>query len=706
MRWIHPGSVRLAVRAPLVLALAAAVTCAVLVADLATPERQQLLSFLTAERLALGILLVVPAWAGWVLQRYLEAERLRLSLAQATEIVQEAAHGEGTRRLDAQILPPAWARLIAAINDLAHRNALLRGDRDQILQTAQAAAELENSRLAGLLRQLDQAIIVCNADGNIVLYNAAASALFPTAVPPLGLGRPVHDFIDRRLISHALEKLRSPGATDAGARTQLLAGTSDGRRLRLRIALLASPHDGASLGQAMLLMADDVTQALRHDGRSLALFRELMAMSRSSLANIESAAAGISPDDASAAQATLVHTEAQRLAEQIDIVNRDVTGRVHRNWPLEAVRAADLRHLAARRLGQIVGVRVLDAGGEDAAWFQVDSFTLLEAAAMLAQRLHEEYGVDTLRVATRDGGAGAHSLDIGWQGVPMSTETAFTWQTDAFTLGGEDHPLSLAQVMERHAGRAWYERHAPTQTNWFRLAPGEPGDTAKGGPSSVRLPGNHDFSLLDWFAPARWSDEYRLDELALTAFDTETTGLDPNGGDEIIWLAGVRIVRGRLLESECFDTMIDPGREVPAAATRFHGIHSAQLAGWPGIGEALPRFWHFAGNSVLLGHNVAFDLRFLALKEAATGLRFDQPWLDTLQLAAVVFPSEPSQALETVAQRLGIEPGRRHSAWEDALTTARIYLRLVPLLAAMGIHTLGEARAASQATRYARLTYN
>ena len=108
---------------------------------------------------------------------------------------------------------------------------------------------------------------------------------------------------------------------------------------------------------------------------------------------------------------------------------------------------------------------------------------------------------------------------------------------------------------------------------------------------------------------------------------------------------------------------------------------------------------------MLVGHNVAFDLRFLQLKEAATGVRFDHPVLDTLLLASVAQPDEASHSLEAIAARLGVTVSARHSAAGDALTTAQVFLKLLPLLAQRGILTLAQAREAAEASYYARLRY-
>ena len=108
---------------------------------------------------------------------------------------------------------------------------------------------------------------------------------------------------------------------------------------------------------------------------------------------------------------------------------------------------------------------------------------------------------------------------------------------------------------------------------------------------------------------------------------------------------------------------------------------------------------------MLVAHNAAFDMRFLQLKEASDGVRFDQPVLDTLLLSAWLQPNQESHGLEAIAERLGVAVIGRHTALGDAMVTAEVFLRLVPLLQAKGIHTLGQARAAAQQTYHARLRY-
>jgi DNA polymerase-3 subunit epsilon len=167
----------------------------------------------------------------------------------------------------------------------------------------------------------------------------------------------------------------------------------------------------------------------------------------------------------------------------------------------------------------------------------------------------------------------------------------------------------------------------------------------------------------------------------------------------------VRVVNSRLLREEVFDQLVDPRRVVPAASTRFHGITSEMLLGQPPIETALGRFCQFAADTILVGHNVAFDMRMLQMKEKISKVVFVNPVLDTLLLSAVIHPAHSDHHLEALARLLGVSIVGRHTALGDALVTGEIFLKMIPLLAKNGIFTLREALTASRKTYYARLKY-
>jgi DNA polymerase-3 subunit epsilon len=201
------------------------------------------------------------------------------------------------------------------------------------------------------------------------------------------------------------------------------------------------------------------------------------------------------------------------------------------------------------------------------------------------------------------------------------------------------------------------------------------------------------------------SGEVLLDALRYVVFDTETTGLNPSEGDEIISIAAVAIVGGRILHKEFYDQLVDPERELKASSIKVHGITPELLAGQPKIGEVLPEFSSFAHDAVLVAHNAAFDMRFLKNKEQSTGVRFQQPVLDTLLLSSVLHPTQTSHSLDTLLERYGIKESGRHTALGDALMTAELFLKLLPQLKARGLTTLSMVLEASRKSPLARIKF-
>jgi DNA polymerase III subunit epsilon len=126
------------------------------------------------------------------------------------------------------------------------------------------------------------------------------------------------------------------------------------------------------------------------------------------------------------------------------------------------------------------------------------------------------------------------------------------------------------------------------------------------------------------------------------------------------------------------------------------------VADAPPLDVVLPAFLRFVGGAVLVGHQVSFDLRFLAVEADRLGLPpvgLTHPVLDTRLLSEVVHGPLGAHGLDAVADRLGVAVRGRHSALGDALATAEIFVRLVELLRRRGVRTLGEAIEASRRAR-------
>ena len=225
-------------------------------------------------------------------------------------------------------------------------------------------------------------------------------------------------------------------------------------------------------------------------------------------------------------------------------------------------------------------------------------------------------------------------------------------------------------------------------------------DTHGLSPSAAR-PLVFDFELLERQGEGPLTDR-PLAEIPYVVFDTETTGLEPTR-DELVQIAAVRVVNGRLVAGEAMDTLVDPGRRIPAQASRVHGITDDQVVGAPPIPDAVARLHGFAQDAVLVAHNAPFDLGFLKRQEAAIGARFDHPVLDTVLLSAVLFGTNEAHNLDALCQRLSIEIAaeRRHTALGDAEATAAALCAMIPMLQGRGFVTLREVL--RETRRYGRL---
>jgi DNA polymerase-3 subunit epsilon len=460
-------------------------------------------------------------------------------------------------------------------------------------------------------------------------------------------------------------------------------------------------------------MLDNVTRDFEEETLRDQLLHGLTERSRSSLANIQAAVEMLSLPDLEPAMRgrflSVVREEVGAMSERVTDLTQRTTQGLKTRWPLEEMLGADFLFAAQQRVESYCKRKVSIETLDSSVWLRVDSFTLIQALGYLAERLVDEFQIKFLRIRLQTV-SGRAQLDLIWNGQVMSTETMMSWEMDSMRFGAESTPLTVRDVVERHGGEMWFERERVRHEAFFRfLLPladaQEHLERSQILQHNDSRPEYYDFDLFQVTEEGHALDDRPLAELSYTVFDTETTGLNPSGGDEIIQIGAARIVNNKLLRQESFEQLVDPGRLIPAASIPIHGITQDMVKGKPRIGEVLPAFHLFAQDTVLVAHNAAFDLRFLQLQEASTGLAFHHPVLDTLLLSAVVHPNQESHRLEAIAERFNITVLGRHTALGDAIVTAEVLLRLIPLLQEMGITTMRQAREAAQKTYYARLKY-
>lgn len=185
------------------------------------------------------------------------------------------------------------------------------------------------------------------------------------------------------------------------------------------------------------------------------------------------------------------------------------------------------------------------------------------------------------------------------------------------------------------------------------------------------------------------------------SIDVETTGLDRRR-DAIVSIAAVEIDGLSPVDPPALDTLVAPGRGIPAAATAVHGITDAMVGAAPPIGRLLPVIVELCAGAVVVGHHVGFDVAMLRRAARACGHTLPPlAWLDTWRMAAALDPRLAHRDLADIARRLGVDADayRRHDALGDARLAARLFVRLADRYAELGHATLGAVEAMSRRWR-------
>ncbi len=174
--------------------------------------------------------------------------------------------------------------------------------------------------------------------------------------------------------------------------------------------------------------------------------------------------------------------------------------------------------------------------------------------------------------------------------------------------------------------------------------------------------------------------------------DTETTGFEPHDGDRIVEIGAIELI-GHVPTGRTYHQYINPMRSMPAGAFGVHGIGpdlleppqpaapgQVILRDKPVFADIAQTFLDFVGDSKMVIHNAAFDMKFL---NAELGwlkrplLPMDQS-LDTLAIARRKFPGSPA-SLDALCRRFGIDNSNRtlHGALLDSEILAEVYLELI-----------------------------
>ncbi|WP_157211966.1 3'-5' exonuclease [Sinorhizobium sojae] len=556
--------------------------------------------------------------------------------------------------------------------------AALSETRNALAETvARETARLssDNQKLEQLLADVAPAVLLCTGRHHLAFYNTSAQEMLATAETPVCLGRSLFDYLSDGALRSAYQRLVDMNTPDAVL--EFVCTASRRRRLAGRMRLTGgTPHDAG----AYVLTLRDVTEELAACARRDVLLSDVFSTIRPAIEMLKERADRLDVASGAATGALLAHDimgldlAVQALESRFENCQSD-------GWPMAWMDASELAHQVQRELSAS-GIAVeIDTDLLTARCNMPDIVSLF---AHLARQIAQDRAVREFVFSVRELQAEG-IVNLEWCGTAISDNLLQQW----LHKPADDQSPTADAILRAHRttmlSASFTEGRASLMMRLQHVKKLQPV------PARLSRSVTYDFELLSLPRYDRIA-EARLDDLAYVVFDTETTGLLPEQGDEIVQIAAVRIVNGKRVEGETFETLVNPGRRIPAASSAVHRITDAMVEDAPGVAEVVRRFHRFCDGAVLVAHNAPFDMEFLYRRENELRISFTNPILDTVLLSAVVFGRQHAHTLDALCQRLGVSltEAVRHTAMGDAVATADAFLRLQAIIAGRGLERLGD----------------
>ena len=620
---------------------------------------------------------------------------------------------------DYRVSPEGARELITLanmINESADAYQALQSEVEVKIHQSNLALKEERNRFAALMSELPCGVVVCNLDGRILLFNNQAQEMLQSrsdqdSGSTIGLGRSIFATLERAPLVHALGVM---GHTFAQGQVKpflgLMTKLCGDRFIRVNMAPVTSNGEEARKISGFVLSLEDITGEVDADSERDRMLQKMIDAVQNSLGKLHQ---GINPtrdvpakeDQDCARHRAAFEQVSSNLEEYLAMARQLYSEHQKAYGNRENVLADTLLTLIANDLRERFAIQARSRVDKH-IWLKIDSYAIVQAITTLAGLLKAEHGVTSISLHVAQAEESFATLALQWADQSVPSQSIRDWLALSLFMdsaGGSDSP---AAIIDKHGGAVTIcrtdERYCNGAEVTLPMTLVE--ETAPLQPIIAPRPVSFEFDLFH--QPGQEAlGEVALRKLTYVAFDTETTGLNPSEGDEIIQLGAVRILNNRLLYNETIDQLVNPQRAVPKSSVAVHGIDPDLLPSQPLITDVLPKFHAFVTDSVLVAHNAAFDMRFLQLKEEETGLHFDNPVLDTLLLSSIVHPNLEGHSLDAIAERFNIAIIGRHTALGDALVTAEVLLKLIPLLEAQGIMTLDDALRASIKSPYVKISY-
>ncbi len=361
------------------------------------------------------------------------------------------------------------APLALAINILADRYEKLSGNLQQKIQHATTETQEEKNILAAFVSELPEGVLICNAEGQILLYNKKAIQFSDT---PLQLDCSVFNVIDKNLIEHALDEINEKLKRKVGNAVSHFVVENKGNHVLNARTIAILNRQGQFTG--FILILSDITEQREADNRTDSLLQSLTKSARSPLASIRSAIEAILeyPDmDKVHLQKfrDIIYKESITLSNILNKVADDYSSLIKTQRSLVLMSGTDLAETLKRRAKDWLGILVNIEESVEKTMIKVDSYSITVALLFVLNQLKDQTGIWEFTCKLEKDKSFVN-LDLVWHGNPVRTETLRTWEDQFLIIKQEKSLLTLKEVLGRHEAEIWsYSAKTSEEQSYIRF---------------------------------------------------------------------------------------------------------------------------------------------------------------------------------------------------------------------------------------------
>ncbi len=414
-------------------------------------------------------------------------EKISPLINRLAEETSEMASDNPSHRIRMDGVPEELMPLVRAINDLADR---YEDSRQEKVRQGKAEDEEEKKILAAFVSELPEGVLICDAEGQILLYNKRAQVFLketsenrkpvpdtsPRHLVPdkkrrgqvsgkpcrgkaseIRLGCSVFEVMERSLIEYALDEINERLKRNAvNAISRFVVKVKADRVLQTQMIPILN-----RLGQftGFILVFNDITRQREADNRIDSLLQSLTKSARSPLASIRSAIEAIIeyPDmEAAYLQGfrEIIHKESKTLGTILNHVADAYSSLVKARHSLVPILAPELTERIRRRARDRLGILIHPDPPPEDIRVKADAYSLLMAILFVLNQLKNETGRWEFACRIRGDGKFA-TLDLLWDGKPMDPDSLRRWEEGVLTIEDTHSHFILKEVLDHHEADIW-----------------------------------------------------------------------------------------------------------------------------------------------------------------------------------------------------------------------------------------------------------